>query len=263
MTLSATRAAAFAVFIATACGMPAGVCADPANMRRTDIKGFQIRSEYAISKDNLLEVRRQLWNARREIGQDLGEFPQHTFEVVLAQKSTFHSYTKLPDSISGLFDGRIHIPVPSEPEDKSFLNAVLRHEYTHAVLYLITKGNCPIWLNEGFALYEEARMNPPALTSLKERYALVKKLPYSPEVMDGLLNGLDNRDPLESRIAYEQSYCFVDYLFSRFSAEQIGEFLRELGKGKRFEAAMSETLHLNGPEMESRWERHIAKKCGL
>ena len=122
-------------------------------MRLTEIKGFLIRSDYAVSKEDLLELRRQLWNARREIGQDLGEFPEHTFEVIVAKKDAFRAYSGLPESISGLFDGKLHIPFSSGTAGKDELNGILWHEYTHAVIHLVAQGNCPVWLNQRFSLY--------------------------------------------------------------------------------------------------------------
>lgn len=231
-------------------------------LRRTPLEHFLLLSEFEISGDDLLNTRRFLMNARREVGQDFVFFPRRKFEVVLSDRETFLKYTDSPSHITGLFDGRIHIPLPSAAESESLLKSTLWHEYTHALILVLAEGRCPLWLNEGFAVYEEFRVRSPRMDLLKTFIEEENKLPFNPGQMDSVLEDVKGRDRGESQLVYQQAYCLVDFLFARYSKANIHDFLAALGRGKTVDEAMKEVFDLTPEEVERRWFSHAEKLIG-
>lgn len=72
--------------------------------------------------------------------------PQKTFESVMAHH---------PDWASGIYNGRINVPLVTGREDQYFwerLESVLLHELVHAVLHEMSgRRNLPTWFDEGMA----------------------------------------------------------------------------------------------------------------
>jgi hypothetical protein len=227
-------------------------------LRQTPLEHFTLFSEFEISKDDLLSVRRHLTNARRLIGRDLLMFPEYKFEVLLVTKETFESYSDLPSHVVGFFDGRIHLPLPSEVNDDLYLKKILWHEYTHAVIWEMMKGACPYWLNEGLAVYQEAKIDPHQMRYLPEAMK-EGRLPIPLKDIDKVLLDVRLRDPKMTRVAYEQAYGFVNYLFSRYNRRVIHAFLESLKEDRSFLRASREKLHLTEDEVENRWTEHILK----
>jgi hypothetical protein len=231
-------------------------------MRRTPLEHFTLLSEFEISKEDLLAMRRHLTHARREVGRDLVFFPDREFEVLLTTRQTFEEYTAMPAHVSGYFDGRIHVPLPSQTEDEKVLKAILWHEYTHAAVDLLTAGKCPLWLHEGLAMYEEAKMRGVDLRLLADFVRKAGRLPLAIEGMDAALEGIRDRDPAEARMVYEQSYTLVNYLFSRFSRANVHAFLEAVGSGKSVTDAAAEVFHLSPDDLSERWLLHTRKLVG-
>ncbi len=235
--------------------------APDARLRKTELENFVLLSEFEISKEDLLDVRRYLTSVRREVGRDFQFFPQNRIEVILSREQTFRHYTDLPEHVTGYFDGRIHLPVPSAAESEASLKAVLWHEYTHAVVYLLSKNRCPTWLHEGFARYEEAKVKTPDLAVLRAALDKNPGLPLAMSELDGAMAGIA-QDPQGAALVYAQAHGLVDYLFSRFSNKDMRNFLDALGKGLAVDEALRRIFHLAPKEAEARWNAHLRSLAG-
>lgn len=75
--------------------------------------------------------------------------------VILYSNQAFHEAAHSPGWASGLYDGKIRVPVQGSEKDTAGLKRVLFHEFTHAVIRQITPDEIPTWLNEGLAMYFE------------------------------------------------------------------------------------------------------------
>lgn len=264
---AAARSRALRIALAVACLAttalaPAASAAQPeGKMRRTPLEFFDLISEFEITKQDLLDMRRHLTNVRRAVGQDFAYIPQQKVEVVLSQEDTFRSYTNQPGQVSGLFDGRIHLPVPSAAESQKRLQGVLWHEYTHALIHDLAAGRCPLWLNEGFAMWEENRIRPVELDRLREAAAAARgRLPIPPAEMNAAIESIrTKKDPDRARLAYEQAYVFADFLFSRYSRANVRDFLKMIGEGGSPNAALKQIFGLDAETAEKRWLEHLKK----
>ncbi len=232
-------------------------------LRKTPLEHFTLFSEFEISKEDLLEIRRHLTNARRDVGRDFAFYPELKPDVILAKSETFHAYTSLGKGVAGLYDGKIHIPLPSNAPSPRFVQGVLWHEYTHAVVTELSRNKCPVWLSEGFAVYEESLVEPPKLESLKAALAAnPNQLPLKLSEIGASIDSVRTRDATTARLAYDQAYCLVHYLFSRYSRANINEFLRLLARGTSLEESLQSVFHISPKEIEPLWLRHVQKLAG-
>jgi len=113
----------------------------------------------------------------------------------------------------------------------SFLNALLPHEMSHLILGdFIGLEHIPLWLNEGFAQWEQVR-HP----------ATPIPFPYRPVPLKTLMTMDIRQDHDRQRVAlfYAQSASLVGFLINTRGGERFGAFCRGLRDGKAFEAALA------------------------
>lgn len=104
--------------------------------------------------------------------------------------------------------------------------ATLRHEYTHAVVRDLSRGNCPVWLNEGLAeLQGRQELNPP----LTELGRAIRTGGYLP--LRKLENGFTSLGSSEVRLAYEESYAVVNFMVSSYGWYRVRGILTYIGEG--------------------------------
>ncbi len=176
---------------------------------QTSLSGSYITISYrAIEHDELGP-----W-ALQELEQSVDEFfqnfslprPTGTIEAVLYPVEAFKKLSHTPFWVSGLFDGRIRIPVPLQQEniDYNKVSRILRHELTHALLTEASgAGILPTWFHEGLA-------------SLLECHPYCQNRPFSPSVnrdqflpMEKLESSFFALSQLEINTAYAQSYHLI------------------------------------------------------
>lgn len=178
-----------------------------------------------------------LESASNQIGAELGHFPEARVPVVIYKRDDYKSVTNSPDWSGGVYDGTIRLPFGAISEINAGLRSVLFHEYAHVVVYDLTRGNCPLWLNEGIAemfgrsqLDSAMTMHP---TSAGTGTTVnIRKL-------EGSFTDLSSAD---AATAYQQSYSLVNYIVSAYGWHRIQQILSELGQGKSINNAIASTL---------------------
>ncbi len=97
---------------------------------------------------DLLEVFEE---AHERGGEFLGVRPAQRVQVIVYAARDLHKAKALPEWAGGVYDGKIRLPVPSLTATPDQLAPAIAHEYCHHLVYVLTHGNCPTWLNEGLA----------------------------------------------------------------------------------------------------------------
>ncbi|ABB32161.1 Tetratricopeptide TPR_2 repeat protein [Geobacter metallireducens RCH3] len=173
-----------------------------------------------------LDVLDVLETAYNSVGTDLGYFPEARVPVILYTKRDYREVTRSPNWSGGLYDGKIRIPIGGLVEITPDLRATLRHEYTHAVVRDLSRGNCPVWLNEGLAeLQGRQELNPP----LTELGRAIRTGGYLP--LRKLENGFTSLGSSEVRLAYEESYAVVNFMVSSYGWYRVRGILTYIGEG--------------------------------
>ena len=81
--------------------------------------------------------------------------------IVLYEGVQFHDVTRVHGWVTGLYDGKIRLPLGSGLPSGAALEQLVVHEYAHAAIHELSRGRTPRWLQEGLAQYlEGVRVDP-------------------------------------------------------------------------------------------------------
>ncbi|MBC8354781.1 MAG: hypothetical protein H8E66_22605 [Planctomycetes bacterium] len=213
---------------------------------------FDLRYQDGIAYSAAYDLRRVLEQARRDVGRDFGYWPQHQIVVLVYSEEAFKQVRQGPDWIAGLYDGKIRIPFPRSPAAQESLKSTLVHEYTHAIIHDITRNQCPVWMNEGLAEFQEARTRKPNLQHLRQAVSNKQLIPLA-----SLDSAFKSRDPNVATLGYQQSYALITYLDQKYRFFRIRKILDQMAKGVSIEQALQNELRLSPSQLEQRWQRWL------
>lgn len=216
---------------------------------------FDTWSQRGLSASELEIVEQNLNAVRNDVGRALEVDPDARFDVILTEPEVFHRYSGTRSHIAGLFDGKIHIPIPTKVNERE-LQGTLWHEYTHAVISVKTRGRCPVWLNEGLATYQQAKVDPQIRENLPALLTSQGKLPYDWADLDTTLHSAA-ASPRAQLLAYVQAYAIVDYLYTRYRAQRVNRLLDELRASGDIVAALRETLQTTLERLDQQVVEHV------
>lgn len=195
--------------------------------------------------DQTLEV---LQKAYGDLGSLFNAFPEGSVTVILYGKKDFAAVTGAPDWAGGAYDGKIRVPVRGIKEMTPQLRRILYHEYAHLLLWTLTRGKLPLWLNEGLAQVAEGDLH-----HRQEGYGA--PLPFR-----RLERSFDGLNAEEAATAYRQSRDFVHWLLEEYGWPRMLDLLQALGRGERFDKAVASFLLYSGEEFDAVQERWLGEQ---
>jgi tetratricopeptide (TPR) repeat protein len=175
-----------------------------------------------------------LENVYEDVGAKLNQHPDERTTVVLYTQRDFHAVTRSPHWAGGVFDGRIKIAARGLDEDDTDLVRVLRHEYAHSLVARLTRGRCPIWLNEGIAVWAEETEDGD-----HDTWALRKIADQGVYPFDELTTSFEELPPDRVEGAYAQSYLAIRSLVDGYGTAKLVRLLEALGQQASFEDAFA------------------------
>ena len=227
------------------------------NLARSDTYPFVVRFAQGQSPVDLGSLRQLLRDTYRLVGQQFDYFPDHPITVILYPESGFQQIKGVSHQVAGLYDGKIRLPLsrpsPGYPLSSSVeLQRVLWHEYTHAIVCDLAKGNCPVWLNEGLATLQESRVQQ---LSMKE---------FQQSFQQGKVSGWDDLwkqgyDPSRLILLYEQSHMIARYLVKRWGWNGMVGVLKDLGRGYPVQDAFRAEYRTDPAVIEADWLNWIRR----
>jgi len=228
------------------------------NFKQIEGVNFDIRFDRNDGTYDAYAIKDFLREAYRDIGRDLGYYPNHTIVVIAySEESGKEALFGLPLWSEGVFDGKIRLPAVNKGEiDERRLKGILWHEYTHALIFDLTLGNCPAWLNEGIAVYEEAKYQQIDIKPLLDAYA-ENRLMGIRQLADSF-SGIEDRD--KAFLAYMQSYTMVEYFIERYGFWYLTRLLEALKEQDTIDEAMRETVLITPDDFEKEWLKFVKEK---
>jgi len=187
------------------------------------------------------------------VGQRFGHYPNGRTPVVLYTQQDFHAITRTPDWAGGAFDGRIKIPVRGLDADDPNLARVVRHEYAHSVIAQLAGPRCPVWLNEGLAVWAEEVDEGERVTWAQERIAGRQLF-----ALDQLNASFVSLPGDRVDVAYAQSYLAIRKLVDDYGAHRVGDLLKALNRYGNLNDAFVDVYRENFSKFQQRLLRDLA-----
>ena len=178
----------------------------------------------------------------QRVGDTLRFYPAQSIDVVLYTTQQFRDITRGPAWASGVYDGRIRLPVRGAQNQMDDLERVLTHEYVHALIAGVARTGVPAWVNEGLAVVLE----PDGLTIAERIVASAPNRPRLGELHDSFGGLPDAR----ARIAYAVSAVAARAMLDARGPSAVVMLLRDLGSGTAFDAAFHQRIGVRYQEFQ-------------
>jgi len=207
------------------------------SMDRGNSSRFNLTYDTGVNTTLAMAILDVLESAANQVGAELGHFPEARVPVVIYKRDDFKDVTNSPDWSGGVYDGTIRLPFGALSEVSPPMRAILFHEYAHVVVFDLTRGNCPVWLNEGIAEMFGRRQfgqltADGTLAPHKGNTIDIRRL-------EGSFSGLSTTEALR---AYQQSHSMVDHLVTAYGWHRVNAILTGLGRGMNISAAIASAL---------------------
>jgi tetratricopeptide (TPR) repeat protein len=214
-----------------------------AGFRREMTARFVVKYRETLDADVRREIVAQLEAAAARVGRTLAYVPQQRTTVVLYEYREFRDVTRVHAWATGLFDGKIRLPVGRVRPPAHELERLVVHEYAHAAIHELARGRAPRWLHEGLAQVLEGATADPILRA------------PAGLTLAGVEALAGDSDPLRARAGYDIALWIVRDLLDRGGIEPLRELLARLGAGETMAEAMPRVYGLRLTELESQWRR--------
>lgn len=220
---------------------------------------FEIRFAGEQRRYDAYDVLQALEEAYFVIGDELARYPDHRLAVLIYEAEDYRRLTGTPHWTGAVYDGKIRVPAENLFGDRERLKAILRHEFTHALVHDATGGTCPTWLNEGLAQWQEFRgAGFPAFRQLPAAVAENRLLTLAQ--LQGSFLAMDDATAV---LAYEQSYAMVASIIRRNGFFSINRLLHKCREGVPAGELVSREFQLSEAKFTQVWladyRTHLAR----
>jgi len=194
-----------------------------------------------------------LEDAYDAVGRKFDYYPDAPTHAVLYSQRDFHSITQTPDWAGAAFDGRIKLPVRGVDTDSAGFERVVRHEYAHSLVAQLAGPRCPVWLNEGLAVWAEEDTEGDH-AAWAEQHVADQQLFR----LDQLTGSFTVLPAPRVNVAYAESYLAVRALVDRYGVRKIPQLLNAIRDGHSF----SEAFEAVYPGDFAGFERDLLQQIG-
>jgi tetratricopeptide (TPR) repeat protein len=198
------------------------------------------RASQALSREILDHLEAQF----AELTSRYNVYPASVIIVTLYSREDFRDVTQSPDWVGGLFDGQIRIPIGGLTRLTDEARSVFTHELTHCVVFHKTRGNCPKWLQEGIAQWQEGKSGRHDQRDLVKKYASATPA------------------DLEAEFSYPLSLSLIERFMRVYSLSQLLDLLEALGRGSDIDSAFQSATGQGLGEFEAAWIRDLPSNGG-
>jgi tetratricopeptide (TPR) repeat protein len=228
------------------------------SMDRGHSSRFDLTYDSGVDTAFALAILDVLESAANLVGAELGLFPESRVPVGIYKRSDYKTVTDSPDWSGGFYDGKIRLPFGSLNEITPAMRGILYHEYAHVVVFELTRGNCPLWLNEGIAeMFGRMQYNRP-MPALEQAARESKFTDFRK-----LEANFSELSPSAAALAYQQSYELVNYMVATYGWHRVKQILSGLGRGLSFDESVTKALedyNLNYDTLVKEWRAAVGRE---
>jgi len=227
-------------------------------MDRGHSSRFDLSYDPGVDAGFALAILDVLESAANQVNAELGLFPEARVPVGIYKRDDFKTVTDSPDWAGGFYDGKIRLPFGALNEITPVMRGVLFHEYAHVVIFELTRGNCPLWLNEGIAeMFGRMQYNRP----MSEFGRAARKKTFTD--FRKLESDFSSLSTADAALAYQQSYALVNFMVTSYGWHIVRQVLSALGGGMTIDEAMLLALkdfNLGYAGVVSAWRESVERE---
>jgi hypothetical protein len=162
----------------------------------------------------------------------------------------------MPYFVKAFYDGSIKMPAPETYLDKDMLSRYIYHEYVHAIVSAKTNNNCPAWLSEGIAVWEEFN---------KERLdmrTISRQILKTPDISFKFLDESFRTDEISENkaLCYVLSYTLVDFILDAWGLPGLKGVLKRLANKQHIVNAIDDEFLMSESQFEQKWRDYANRK---
>lgn len=151
------------------------------------------------------------------------------------------------------------MPLPDGQIDATTVRQILAHEYTHALVHDLTRGQCPVWFNEGLAEYEGKKGGVPDFEPVAAAAARNRLVPWGQLDLQ-----FSSSLPVDQvALGYQEAHSIVQHLVERYGFWRIRRILKAVADGGSLEAVLSREFHLKLERLEANWRAWLPRLTAL
>lgn len=217
-----------------------------------------ILPHFEISYEKNLQIDKKLAaeifeKAYADVGRDLAYFPKERTKIFFYSKEDFKNIFHMPFFVKAFYDGSIKVPAPEKSLDGESFTRYIYHEYAHAIVSAKTNNNCPPWLSEGIAVWQESKIHH---DDVKKILVNIKEVPeISIRFME---NSFKTEEMSKNKaLSYMLSYTLVDFILNNWGTTGLQNILSRLAKKQHIINALDDEFLLSEKEFERRWHSFI------
>lgn len=219
---------------------------------QTQYFNIKIHRQYEINVNELEEMLKTVYV---DVGRDLKYYPPKHTPIIFYSEEDFKDIFKQPYIVRALYDGSIRFPIYISIEDPAFI-ATMAHEYTHAVVSIITENRCPTWINEGVACYEQSKYVPMDLRQLNK--FLEEGNVLSIQLLQEGFESLG--DDFKTVLSYQGSYTAVSFMIDKWGWNGFLDLLGKIRDGRHYANAIDEEFLISEETFEKMWNEYVKEK---
>ena len=224
-------------------------------MKRVKTRYFDLQFHGGCNID-IIEVQNILNKIYVDVGRELDFYPPVGTLIVFYNESDFRNIFKTQGVIRAFYDGNIRMAFDGKMSSTSLLE-VITHEYTHATLSMMTDNNCPIWLHEGLAVYEQVKyMDSPEFVYVSKRMSDGGPLTIN-EIEQGF-SQIDHHNIVG--LSYEGAYTSVLFIIEKWGWKGLIMLLDSLKEGNHYANALDEVFYVSVKDFEKMWNQYLIEK---
>lgn len=204
--------------------------------------------------DTVMEILEEVYY---QVTCDLMYNPDIKINVIFFRTEDFYSVNQLGDWVGAVARGAtILVPLIQGYRNVNNIKGILAHEFTHVIVNLRTNNRCPVWINEGLAVYQEFRSmfgDPEVMRSDYQRLFDTEVVGKHNFVRFNQINLDPSRQTygMSVPLGYLTSYLAIRFLIERWGFQGVDYLLATLGEGERVDEALLEATGLNLKDFES------------
>lgn len=221
---------------------------------------FIMASAQNVPVEKTSYVRIYLEEAYGRIGMFLDHYPQNKTVVLLFSGDQYDKLLRnRPYWTMAIFDGKVRIPSEKFKYTNEEIVKIIYHEYTHAVIYDLMKGRCPLWLNEGIASKAETFVEEKNKTLMRKYIEEFGFIPF----YNISTNFSKKKDKNTVTLLYIESYLFVEFLVRRIGYSGIKNMLMQIKSGGNYLTAILPMFNEDIEAVEREWEDFVRSEVGI